>query len=510
MKSFYKVLVVDDELLIRRGIINYLDWEQEGFQIVGEASNGKEAIKLITERQPHIVISDIVMPELNGVELVKYLKEHHPQIEIIVLSSFEDFEYVKQAFQYGVADYILKPKLQSDDLLHTLQGITKKLAHIDNEQPAVSIQEILRKIIDGYQTIREMETVKKHFSFDHFVLIKIFWKKGVTHHISYHPFEQILTTSFSACEIIDLSNDHDHCLALINFTKEQWPAMQQALLQTIDYFDTNHNQQKWMISTPFTSLDQLAGICQEQFAEMEKDHFYLPDQKWLQYGQLPAKEAVQEDFDLNHFIDLFKQKQFEKAIHYLRKHIQLLQQQREMEIFAFKSWLENIIFNIVVLLSNMALTAKGFEEQKYQYLTRITDAFHIQEVMDILEEFISEVEQQLPDEEEHAASHFQLILDYIETYYHQRLTLQTLADQFHFNPSYLSSYFTRHHQEGFSEYLNKVRIKYAKERLRTTNESITAISEAVGFSDPSYFTKVFKKMEQQSPRSYRKAMKQAE
>ncbi|WP_066188391.1 MULTISPECIES: response regulator transcription factor [Gracilibacillus] len=505
MDSFYKVLIVDDELLIRRGIMNYLDWEYEGFTIIGEASNGKEAMKQITEQQPHILITDIVMPELNGVELVKYIKEHHPHIDIIVLSSFEDFEYVKQAFQYGVVDYILKPKLQSDDLLQTLHRITKKQPDREEKHPTRSIQNMLRKIIDGYHTVREMEEIKTHFTFQQYLLVKTFWKKKKDQHTHDQTFQHILTTTFPRCEIVDISQDDDHCLTLINFTTEELPAMERSLLQAITEADANH-QQKWMISTPFFPLEKLADINQEQFAEMEKDHFYLPEQHWIQYGQLPDREIIQEDFDLQRLIDHFKHQQFEKGFHYLHRHIQLLQQQREMEIFAFKSWLENVIFNIVVALNNIGLTSKAFEDQKYQYLHWITHSFHIQEAMDIVEAFQTDVEQ-LQTQITTRGSSFQTILDYIEEHYQERLTLQTLANQFHFNPSYLSSYFTKHHQEGFSEYLNKVRITYAKEKLIETNQSITTVSEEVGFSDPSYFTKVFKRVEKQSPRSYRSMMR---
>jgi len=105
------ILIVDDELLIRQGLINYLDWESEGFNIVGGAANGKEALEMIEKYKPHIVITDVVMPVMDGIELVKKVKEKYPAIEMIDLSSFEDYEYVRSTFQSGVADYILKPKL---------------------------------------------------------------------------------------------------------------------------------------------------------------------------------------------------------------------------------------------------------------------------------------------------------------------------------------------------------------------------------------------------------------
>src|SRR5690606_17643094 len=123
MSNFYTVLVVDDEVLIRQGIIHYVDWESNGYQIIGEAANGKEAIEKIEQQAPHIILTDIVMPSMDGIELIQFVKKHYPMIEIIVLSSYEEFDYVRKTFQLGVADYILKPKLNEQEILKTLDSL---------------------------------------------------------------------------------------------------------------------------------------------------------------------------------------------------------------------------------------------------------------------------------------------------------------------------------------------------------------------------------------------------
>ena len=127
MKEYYRVLIVDDELLIRQGIKHYLNWEQEGFSIVGEAANGKEALALIESTKPHILLTDIVMPIMDGEELTKTVKERYPSIEIIILSSFGEFDYVRSTFQSGVVDYILKPKLDAAGLLNALDRKSTRL-----------------------------------------------------------------------------------------------------------------------------------------------------------------------------------------------------------------------------------------------------------------------------------------------------------------------------------------------------------------------------------------------
>ncbi|MFD2877412.1 response regulator [Paenibacillus rhizoplanae] len=122
MNPICKVLIVDDEILVRQGIKYVLDWEQEGFQIVGEAANGREALNSLQTLQPHIIITDIVMPVMDGEELTRLVKRDYPATEVIVLSSFSEFHYVRSTFQHGVADYILKPKLEAGALLQVLKN----------------------------------------------------------------------------------------------------------------------------------------------------------------------------------------------------------------------------------------------------------------------------------------------------------------------------------------------------------------------------------------------------
>ncbi|MFQ9614170.1 MAG: response regulator, partial [Clostridium butyricum] len=92
MNDFCKILIIDDEFIMRQGIKYMTDWEKEGFKIIGQASNGQEAIDMIKKEKPHIIISDIVMPQIDGIELSKYIQNNYPDISIIILSSYSDFE----------------------------------------------------------------------------------------------------------------------------------------------------------------------------------------------------------------------------------------------------------------------------------------------------------------------------------------------------------------------------------------------------------------------------------
>ncbi|WP_297566821.1 response regulator [uncultured Faecalibaculum sp.] len=105
----HSVLIVDDEYLIRQGVEFMIDWEKEGFTIIGKAANGREALELAQSRHPDLVISDIVMPEMDGMELTSRLQEICPDTQVIILSSYSEFDYVRNTLTHGAADYILKP-----------------------------------------------------------------------------------------------------------------------------------------------------------------------------------------------------------------------------------------------------------------------------------------------------------------------------------------------------------------------------------------------------------------
>lgn len=117
----YRVFIVDDEKLLRQGFIHMENWSEYEFSIAGEASDGEEALRLIEKQKPDIVVTDIRMPRMDGVELTKILKQKYPEIQVIVLSSYNDFDYVKETLKVGALDYILKPKMKFSDLLESLQ-----------------------------------------------------------------------------------------------------------------------------------------------------------------------------------------------------------------------------------------------------------------------------------------------------------------------------------------------------------------------------------------------------
>lgn len=211
MKELCNILIVDDEILVRQGIKHHLSWEQYGFRIVGEASNGKEALELIETLHPHIVITDIVMPIMDGEELTRIVRQSYPDIEVIVLSSYGEFNYVRSTFQQGVADYILKPKLDTDELLQVLQRTALKIPSIQYQTDAgdnrITMDHVIEKLISGYSIDYDMELLKQDFPYARFALIGVEQAEpqGKGHsHLASDLFSRLTDRVTSACEQIVL------------------------------------------------------------------------------------------------------------------------------------------------------------------------------------------------------------------------------------------------------------------------------------------------------------------
>ena len=498
MGEMCKVLIVDDEMLIRQGIINYIDWEQEGFQIVGEASNGKEAMQLIVEFSPHIVVTDIVMPIMDGIDLVREAKKAFPHLEIIVLSSFENFDYVRSTFQNGVADYILKPKLNGAELLRILKQIVNRIPDLQDadslEKPKRSTEEMLENMLLGYDSSADGAV----FPNSRFVLVRIHGNnldsaqlKAVFNRT---PLEELAVCSFAASET--------ETMLLLNFNPNQLEAIKGA----IESRAAETPLATWMVFEPFDKIDDIKKIHDEGLVKMKKYLFYLPEQNLFAYDNLPEENEKQANFDLNHFIEMFKDRLFNTAFAYLENHVADLAGRYSNDSFEFKSFLGNVIFNIIVLLDTLKYDNKEIEKKKYGYFSAINEAEHVHEALAQFNAFLEEVRTNILSLNKTAdqANNIDKILAYIEQHYTEPLRLSEIANHFHFNTSYLSSYFSTHHKEGFSEYLNRVRIKKSMELLENSLVSISNISGMVGYSDHSYFCKVFKRITGTSPGSYRK------
>ena len=147
-----KVLIVDDEYIMRQGLKYMIDWEQEGFEIVGEATNGAEALQCIETLTPQIIICDIVMPQLDGVDFSEAVHRMYPRIQTIILSGYDKYEYVRHTLINGVVDYILKPTLNPEELRRVLQKAVDRIpgARMGSTSGEVHYEHLVERYLLGH------------------------------------------------------------------------------------------------------------------------------------------------------------------------------------------------------------------------------------------------------------------------------------------------------------------------------------------------------------------------
>ncbi len=173
-----KILIVDDELLVRIGLKSSIDWAKHSMEIVGEASNGKEALAMIKQEKPDVILLDIKMPVMNGIELLQKMKERNHTCKTVILSSFDDLEHVKEAMKLGAVDYLHKPCMSPEAILNILMNINKEIEK-ENKYPKELITApesagkyiFLKKLLDGQihnDTEFYNQCAKYHIGLGHF------------------------------------------------------------------------------------------------------------------------------------------------------------------------------------------------------------------------------------------------------------------------------------------------------------------------------------------------------
>ncbi len=146
----YKAVLVEDEAIIRHGLKQLIEEVIGGFQVVGEASNGKQALELLKGVSPDLLITDIRMNEMNGIEMIKRVRELYPELYILIISGYADFEYAKQAIKYGVGDYLLKP-IDRIELTQVLDQFKRRFKPDEQtldaeDDPSSSGRHLIRKV----------------------------------------------------------------------------------------------------------------------------------------------------------------------------------------------------------------------------------------------------------------------------------------------------------------------------------------------------------------------------
>lgn len=532
-----KVLLVDDEEIIIEGLQVLINWEEQGFKIIGTGFDGEEGLELARKESPDIVITDIRMPVLTGLEMIDHVKAVLPMSKVIILSGYSDFDYARQALEKGASCYLLKP-VSRDELIEKLNKVRteieearqklqrdRKLSiNLHNMQNAAK-EKYLKDIIDGkVKDNPEIERIWRLFEFGHcsdkrcvsLLEIDDFSVKG------FEEPEDKRTLKFATDNIIEevvnktnagvLFNYDDEKSVLINCTgKKRNPKVE--ILDLISEIKETVFEYLGVtlsigIGSEYDGLYMLAVSFNEAKTALEKKFIYGKnaiihiDDVRNEYGEIQFKPVPLERELISKVEACDKEasvKLLEKLFHYMI---------REGKNSPTQIYIECV--NILALLrQSMSMSNAGIAEvlkEEYftvQYLKGFKTYVELQEWMKgvIIQLIDSTIAQPVSQTDQLIHK----IKKYLEDNY-QEATREEVANRFYINPSYLSQIFKQATGYSFTDYLTFIRVEKAKKILVSSDIKIQDLAEKLGYTSSQYFSKVFEKNTGVSPFDYRKNM----
>lgn len=525
----YKVLVAEDLKWIRKGIIALLRKKEYSFGVILEASDGIKAFEMIQKEKPDIVITDIKMPYMDGLELIKKAKQCCPHIRFVIISGYAEFQYAEQALNMGVEGYILKP-IKDDEFYRLVNKTIEKIdanKHIDN----ILIENDKLKR-DNAQL--NLEQVLNRFFLDRNIDAK---DKNVQETLKYYDITEQNHYILGVINI-DGSNYHDTL-----FKYDDFQLIQYSLKNVIEdikrdckifVFNNYENKNQIMILFYHTDSSLLKAQCDKLLIEIYNKinnalglsvTIGVSGTKDDLSGEIynEAREAIQLRliYDNNQIYryDAYKT---EKPYHVSKSKMKLFQKCLERkDIKNIKILLDDIfdknrfvqsdsrqIQFIWLLIANMIVKTYECEIGNIMefdlYNSRIFERFgDLDQLKEHARYIISRVIEKGGAYYVSDSNVVHKVEQYVEAHYMQDISVQEIAGELALSAPYLSKIFKKYTEKTLSRFITEKRIMQACKLLRETQANVSDISISVGYEDIQYFYRVFKKMIGQTPLAYR-------
>ncbi len=524
-----KILIVDDEPFIRQGLKILIHWEQYGYEIVGDAANGIEAIKELEKKEIDLIIVDIKMPEMNGIELIEYVRVNiSTRVKFIVLSGFYEFEYAKKAIKYNVTDYILKP-IQKHELIKVLKSFKEEYLKQESRKTMQKIKDkavydsYLNEIIQGKCNKVNLEYVNRCQNFSErlrYIIIEISYYNDNCNNISEDKKIEVQQRIYQ--NIITWLGENYYNV-IIDGSKYT------------DCYDIGFIYDKRLSKEQGISEKEYITKLQMMINENEKYDFYIYiGQKVNSIKELSIsyKTATvsklfsnfSNENNISYYEEITGKKEFNYNMEklYIDNLIHEIEENNDEEIIkcvdkvynSFKEYkidLDVIKININYLLFNIINIAKELDsevnqEEVIKYISSISfeqmisrgSAEHLKSFSLEFSEYLNQLRR----------NSVQGILNKIDKeiseHYMEKLSLKYLSEKYFINCAYLGQVFKKHYNVSFNDYLNSYRIEKASQLLKRSDDKIYKIAEKVGYNNTDYFINKFVKLKEKTPLQYRK------
>ena len=519
----FNVLIVDDEEDIREGLKTIIDWEKEGYKITGLAENGLQALELCKQNKFRLVITDVKMPGMDGLELIRCLRALDAGVKVLILSGYNDFSYAKEAMKYGVDSYLLKP-VDIDELRRELHSIREELYEnlFREREKALKTNQLrnyfLSRLVRGELPEKSIEkeaelygiaTKGVHFcvfivelseskgdeinTFENDIELKLFSMANVVEEIMLEFYKGI-PFMLSDTRLGILVTDGVHPL--------EAPGMNAFMVKIADYLQKYLKQNTWIGSgNVVPSILQIAHSCRgaEKALEMR---FYDNTRRTFHYSEINEEDIWDirwSNSDLMNAVQNYDRDQ-------INQQIGMLFAQFQKTHLPVKTILD-ILTGVIIALANTTIENGGNWDIVYKSKYKAIDILLRTEGMESIKQYVINLCLDAGDEINKAVPDERAIIDiikYIKQNYNTEINLKKIANSFYMNPGYLGKLIKKESGKSFNDYLNEERISAAENLLNNTALPINEISERVGYKYIDHFYKNFKMITGTSPGEYRK------
>lgn len=501
----YRILIVDDEKIERTGIRFLLGQMEESFEIF-EAVNGKEALKWLVENEVDILMTDVKMPFMNGLELLEAVYELYPKMIKMVFSGFGEFEYARTAIRFGVAEYILKPvdpeefKNSMKKILESLEG---KRAAEDQKQRSITLfkEYVLNAFLNGAE-FAEMEKMAAGcfslaFLKDYCRMMLIELNGDFFGGLSEQDIKEIIPEEGNTYDYLNLNPQQ----SVLFFKKEcdDWKAAAGKICETIQHKCADSLKCYVAVSSGIRDQKQIG----ERYQELEllmKNRFYSLDSS-IYMAENEAESVADVRLDDDTLIRQMKQDVRAKDVLNLREHFERLFHNYSRNVGYSQIYVKFVFSSLLKILCE-AIPEKTEKEMNAD-MDKLYKAADLTTIREIIEKNIALWEARIKKDAGTVHREVETVKRYIYAHYGEELSIEVLAEQVYLAPSYLSTIFKKETGQNLSKFIKACRMENARDMLEHTYEKIVQISEKVGYPNVSYFCQNFREYFGVSPQKYR-------
>ncbi len=523
----YSLLIVDDEPLVQVGIKSMLNWKKFDIEIVGIAMNGKSAFELIEQYSPDIVITDIKMPVMSGLDLIRNCRERFGQKapSFIILTSYEDFHMAKEALQYQVCDYLVKLELNADSLKQSIERVIaqkeKERLASDSTSHASSVD--IRSFYDKFfiKLLNNLFESKEQFAIQSKNLQIDFNTKPflcahmkiVSHLDESLPVEKQMSLYSSTLQMLReiivkyipshvISLDLHHCAILFSPGGETSMEELCSIIQNVS--STLHKYYNVSLRVGIGQKVMTPQDISDSYQSARQAYASTTDETPIVTIEDAASVTASKNiFNISVFRDelvkAFEEFDADSLHETLTGIIELFSAHPNHYIQALDGACNILYLSISILPDGESLVSQIFEHDSdsYRSLYKQNNMGQIVEWLTHFRDSLCEIfRERRKDHKNYIVTN---VKKYIAAHVREHLTLNDVANSFSISPNYLSQLFKKYNDMGFNEYVTYLKIQEAKKLLAEGNYKIYEIADMLSFESAFYFSKVFKKVEGISP-----------